>query len=68
MHNAGLNHRLGKDAVDCIGRALQAVDDGDQDVSDAAVISSFMTLSQNLAPSVTPSKNGGVPARLHLGV
>jgi hypothetical protein len=37
---------------DRVGKALQAVDDGDQHVLDATVLSSFMTRSQNLAPSM----------------
>jgi len=37
MYDAGLDdHRFGKDAVDRLGKPLQAVDDGDQDVGDAA--------------------------------
>lgn len=35
MHDAGLDHGLGEDGVDRLGEALQAVDDGDQDVGDA---------------------------------
>lgn len=38
MHDASLNDGLGKDGVDRLGKALQAVDDGDQDVGDAAVL------------------------------
>lgn len=37
MHDAGLDHRFGKNTVDRLGKALQAVDDGDQDVGHAAV-------------------------------
>ncbi len=38
VHDAGLDDRLGEDGVDRLGEALQAVDDGDQDVGDAAVL------------------------------
>ena len=37
VNHAGLDDRLRKDCVDRLGKALQAVDDGDQDVLDAAV-------------------------------
>src|SRR5664279_1757831 len=36
MHDAGLNHGLGKDGRDRLGESFETVDDGDQDVVDAA--------------------------------
>lgn len=38
MHDAGLDDRLGKDGADRFGKALQPVDDGDQDVAEAAAL------------------------------
>ena len=52
MDNAGLDDRLRKDGSDGFGKALQAVDHGDQDVLAATLFSSFITRSQNFAPSV----------------
>lgn len=37
MDDAGLDHRFGEHGADRIGEALQAVDDGQQQVLDAAV-------------------------------
>jgi hypothetical protein len=37
MDDAGLDDGLGEDSVDRLREPLQAVDDGDQDVGDAAV-------------------------------
>ncbi|ESZ68224.1 hypothetical protein X726_32400 [Mesorhizobium sp. L103C105A0] len=38
VHDAGLDDGLGKDGVDRLGKALQSVDDGDQDIADAAAL------------------------------
>ena len=38
MHDAGLNDRARKDRLGRFRETLQAVDDGDQDVADAAVL------------------------------
>jgi hypothetical protein len=38
VNDAGLNDRLRKDGVDRLGKTLQSVDDGDQNVADAAVL------------------------------
>lgn len=38
VHDAGLDDRLRKDGVDGLGETLQTVDDGHQDVADAAVL------------------------------
>ena len=49
---AGLYRGLRKDRLDRLRKASQAVDHGDQDVLDPRAFKSFITLSQNLAPSV----------------
>ena len=38
VHDGGLHHRVGEHGGDRFGKALQAVDDSDQDVADAAVL------------------------------
>lgn len=43
---------LGKDGADRVREALEAVDDRDQGTATPRFFSSFMTRSQNLAPSV----------------
>lgn len=50
-HNAGLDHGFGEYGGDGIGEALEAIDDGEHDILSAAVPISFMTRSQNSAPS-----------------
>ena len=52
VNDAGLNDRLRENGIDRLGEALQAIDDGDQNVLTPRFFSSFMTRSQNLAPSV----------------
>ena len=53
MHDAGLHDRLGEDRVDRLWKALQAVNHGDdnENVANPRFRNSFMTRSQNLAPS-----------------
>jgi hypothetical protein len=41
MHDAGLPDGLRKDGAERVGGSFQAVDDGDQDVADAAVLPEF---------------------------
>lgn len=54
MDDTGLDRRLGKGCGDGLGKTLQPVDDSDQDVLDPAWLrSSFITDSQNLAPSLS---------------
>ena len=50
VDHAGLDGRLRKHRQDRVREAFQAVNDRDQDILDATVAGSFMTLSQNLAP------------------
>jgi hypothetical protein len=38
MHNASLDHGLRKHSIDRLGKALQAIDDGDQNVTNATVL------------------------------
>ena len=52
VNDAGLNDRLRENRIDGFGEALQAIDDGDENVLGPRFFSSFMTRSQNLAPSV----------------
>jgi hypothetical protein len=47
VNDAGLDGRLGKDGIDRVGEAIQSIDDGDQNVADAAVLQFIMTRSQN---------------------
>ena len=52
VNDAGLDLGLWKHRGDRLRKALQAIDDGDQDVFEPRFFSSFMTRSQNFAPSV----------------
>ena len=52
MDDAGLHDRRRKHRGDRLGKSLQAIDDGDQNVLDAAVLQFVHdACSQNLAPS-----------------
>jgi hypothetical protein len=54
MHDAGLNRRFGEGRGDRLGEALQSLHDGNQDVLEPARLRrSFITDSQNLAPSLS---------------
>ena len=47
-----LHDRLGEDRVDRLWKALQAINDGDENIANPPrFLSSFITRSQNLAPS-----------------
>ena len=53
VNNAGLDRSVGEGCGDCLGKALQPIYDGDQDVLNTTMRSSFITDSQNLAPSLS---------------
>jgi hypothetical protein len=38
MDDASLHHRFGEDRIDGIGKALQAIDDGNQNILDTPVL------------------------------
>ena len=52
IDDAGLNDRWRKNGVGRLGKPLQSVDDGDRMSPTPRFLNSFMTFSQNLAPSV----------------
>lgn len=50
INDAGLDDRLRKDGGDRLGKSLQAVDDGDQNVGDAAVLQLVHDAQPELGP------------------
>ncbi len=48
MHDAGLDESLGEHSADRLGKALQAIDDGDQDVVEATLSPGDIVIMDNL--------------------
>ena len=56
MDDAGLHDGRRKHGGDSLGKSLQAIDDGDQNVLEPRFLSSVMTRNQNLAPFEVSSR------------
>ena len=67
MHDAGLNDGFGEDRVDRIREALQAVDNGDQDIGYAPVFQLDTRNNCDLDGVMSGVSGGGMSGDIRVG-